>query len=94
MNELAYSQCCTACNKTKCLGKSKTHTPQYRQAVELSQYQGEEHKRLSHQLWWAQYDYTNGRSLHIKVLDGIVKFDDLESEEQKLVDAIELRSYV
>ena len=66
-------------------------TPEYQTAVERSQKQGEEHKRLNRQLWWAQYNYTKGRSLHIKVLDGIVKFDDLESEEQKLVEAFDSR---
>ena len=35
--------------------------------------------------------HERGRSLHIKVLDGVVKFDDLESEEQKLVEAFASR---
>ena len=47
--------------------------------------------RLSHKLWWAQYNYTKGRSLQVKVLDGSLDFYDLNPEDQELVEAFDTR---
>ena len=37
------------------------------------------------------YHYTKGRFLARKVQDGMLKFDDLDSKEQELVEAFETR---
>ena len=66
-------------------------TEQYQEVVRNSQKQQERQKRLSHELWWAQYHYTKGRFLATKVKDGMLKFDDLDSKEQELVEAFETR---
>ena len=66
-------------------------TAQYQEAMRRSQKQQEGQKRLSHELWWAQYHYTKGRFLAAKVKDGMLKFDGLDSREQELVEAFETR---
>ena len=48
-------------------------------------------KRLSHEIWWAQYEYTQGRSLATKVQSGELQFENLNENEQKLVEAFESR---
>ena len=65
-------------------------TEQYQEAVRNSQKQQERQKRLSHELWWAQYHYTKGCFLATKVKDGMLKFGDLDSKEQELVEATAL----
>ena len=63
--------------------------------VELGLHHAQQHqelqKRLSHDVWWAQYRDTKGRTLATKVQDGTVHFYDLDSEEQELVEAFETR---
>ena len=66
-------------------------TEQYQEAVRRSQKLQEGQKRLSHQLWWAQYNYAKGRSLTEKILDRRLKFEDLTSAEQDLVQAFDSR---
>ena len=66
-------------------------TAQYQEAVKRSEKLQEGQKRLSHQLWWAQYNYTKGRNLQVKVLDGTLKFDDLNPKEQELVEEFDTR---
>ena len=48
--------------------KHKT-TQQYRDAVQRSKEKLEGQRRLSRQLWWAQFNYTTGRSLAKQVQD-------------------------
>ena len=66
-------------------------TPEHRDAVQRSQKQQESQKRLSNEIWWAQYDYTKGKSLAAPVRDEVVKFDDLNSWDRDLVEAFESR---
>ena len=62
-------------------------TEQYQEVVRRSRKHLEGQQRLSHELWWAQYQYTRGRSLATMVQDGMLKFDELDSKEQELVEA-------
>ena len=48
-------------------------------------------QRLSHQIWWAQYNYTQGRRLSDQVCEKTVKFDDLTYNEQWLVEEFDSR---
>ena len=52
-------------------------TPEHRDAVQRSQKQQESQKRLSNEIWWAQYDYTKGKSLAAQVNDNMINADDL-----------------
>ena len=67
-------------------------TPEYQESVQRSEklQEGQE-MRLSHKLWWAQYNHTKGRSLQVKVLDGSLNFYDLNPDEQELVEAFDTR---
>ena len=67
------------------------NTPQYQQAVQRSLQQQEGHKRLSCELWWAQYHYTRGRFLVTKLRNKEVDFHDLDSKEKELVEDFESR---
>ena len=66
-------------------------TPQYENAVARSAKHQSDQKRLSHQIWWAQYNYTQGRKLSEQVRDGVVDFWDLAPEKQKLVEDFDSR---
>ena len=66
-------------------------TPLYENAVARSAKHQSDQKRLSHQIWWAQYNYTQGRKLADQVRDGVVDFWDLASEKQKLVEDYDSR---
>ena len=63
----------------KLLTGYETHktTKEYRDAV----HQAKEHQkckqRLSHKLWWAQYNFAQGEKLSDMVGDGDIDFDDL-----------------
>jgi len=48
--------------------------------------------RLSQQIRWAQYDYSQGRKLSDMVKDNTRKSDDLTANEQQLVEDFETRS--
>ena len=71
--------------------KNIKNTPQYSEAVKRSKKNQEGQKRLSHEIWWAQYEYTQGRSLATKVQSGELQFENLNENEQKLVGAFESR---
>ena len=66
-------------------------TPQYAEAVQRSAKHCETQKRLSHKIWWAQYDYTQGKALAMQVKDGSLEFDSLNAKQQELVEAFETR---
>ena len=66
-------------------------TSEYQTVVQLSQQHQNLQQRMSHDVCWAQYRDTKGRTLATKVQDGIVNFYDLDSEERDLVDAFETR---
>ena len=66
-------------------------TPQYAEAVHRSAKHREGQKRLSHDIWWAQYEYTQGKALAMKVKDGSLEFDSLNAKQQELVEAFETR---
>ena len=66
-------------------------TPQYAEAVKQSAKHREGQKRLSHAIWWAQYDYTQGKALAMQVKDGSLEFDSLNAKQQELVEAFETR---
>ena len=66
-------------------------TPQYQNAVARSAKHQSDQKRLSHQIWWAQYNYTQGRKLSEQVRDDVVDFWDLAPEKQKLVEDFDCR---
>ena len=67
------------------------NTPEYREAVRRSERHDEGEKCLSHEIWWAQYHYTQGEVLATKVQDGTLEFENLYSQEQELVEAFETR---
>ena len=67
------------------------NTPQYSEAVKRSKNNQEGQKRLSHKIWWAQYEYTQGRSLATKVQSGELQLENLNENDQKLVEAFESR---
>ena len=66
-------------------------TPEYQEAVQRSEKLQEGRMRLTHKLWWAQYNYTKGPSLQVGDLDGSLNFYDLNAEEQELVEASDTR---
>ena len=66
-------------------------TSEYQTVVQLSQQHQNLQQRMSHDVCWAQYRDTKGRTLATKVQDGTVHFYDLDSEEQELVEAFETR---
>ena len=41
------------------------------------------------QIWWAQYDYTQGKALAMQVKDGSLQFESLNAKQQELVEAFE-----
>ena len=43
------------------------------------------------QIWWAQYDYTQGKALAMQVKDGSLQFESLNAKQQELVEAFETR---
>ena len=65
--------------------KEHKKTAQYRDAVRRSATHQAGQNRLSRQIWWAQFNYAQGRRLSIQVRDDIVDFIDLSSEQQQLV---------
>jgi len=66
-------------------------TPQYANAVLLSKQHQAGQLRLSHQVWWAQYNYAQGRKLSCLIRDSDIKFDDLAPWKQKLVEDFDTR---
>ena len=66
-------------------------TPQYANAVLLSKQHQAGQLRLSHQVWWAQYNYSQGRKLSCLIRDSDIKFDDLAPWKQKLVEDFDTR---
>ncbi len=86
LNNLLLQCLCTSSAHMK-----STKTAQYREAVQRSQKRQEGQTRLSHELWWAQYRYTRGHLLATQIQDGTLKFDDLDSDKQELVEAFETR---
>ena len=66
-------------------------TPQYHDARKRSAEHQAGQKRLSNQIWWAQYNYTQGRKLSLQVQAGDVDFFALGCEKQQLVDEFDTR---
>ena len=67
------------------------NTPEYREAVRRSERHDEGQKRLSREIWWAQYHYTQGEVLSTQVQDGTTEFENLYPQEQELVEDFETR---
>ena len=66
-------------------------TTEYLEAVKSSQKNQKCQMRLSQELWWAQYDYSRGRSLATNVQAGMLNYFELNSKDQNLVEAFENR---
>ena len=66
-------------------------TPQYHDARQRSAEHQAGQKRLSNQIWWAQYNYTQGRKLSLQVKEGDVDFFALGWEKQQLVEEFDTR---
>ena len=66
-------------------------TEDYQKVVERSKKQQERQKRVSHEIWWAQYNYNKGRDLSLQVRNKMVLFSDLDENEQRLVEDFETR---
>ena len=61
-------------------------TSQYRAAVRRSEEDQADQKRFSNKIWWAHFNYAQGRKLAIQVRDDVVDFNDLSSKQQQLVN--------
>ena len=46
---------------------------------------------MHRQIWWAQYNYAQGRKLSELVLDGVIDFFALDGNEQQLVEDFDSR---
>ena len=66
-------------------------TSEYKQAVQLFQKQQDSQKRLSHKLWWAQCNYTKGKSLSAQVKDKSFDLFAFDATDQELVHAFDTR---
>ena len=58
-------------------------TLEYKEAVQLPQEHQESQRRLSHKLWWAQYNYTKGKSLSAQVKDKSFDLFALDATDQE-----------
>ena len=66
-------------------------TPDYRQAAETFIRKVENQRRLDRRIWWAQYNYQQGKQLSFMVKDFAVDFHALTTEEQSLVEDFDTR---
>jgi len=66
-------------------------TPEYQNAIRKNKEHQVGQLRLSQQIWWAQYNYSQGRKLSDMVKDNTRKFDDLTANDQQLVEDFETR---
>ena len=46
---------------------------------------------MSRQIWWAHFNYAQGRRLSIQLREDVVDFIDLSREEQQLVKDFDAR---
>ena len=66
-------------------------TEQYQKAIRRNKEHQVAQLRLSQQIWWAQYNYSQGRKLSDMVKDNTCKFDDLTAKDQQLVEDFDTR---
>jgi hypothetical protein len=66
-------------------------TPQYAKARLLSKQHQAGQLRLSQKVWWAQYNYSQGRKLSCLIRDADINFYDLAPWKQKLVEEFDSR---
>ena len=66
-------------------------TQQYQDAIRRNKEHQVCQVRLSKQIWWAQYNYSQGRKLSDMVKDKTCKFHDLTKGEQQLVEDFDTR---
>ena len=66
-------------------------TSKYQEEVRRSAEHQASQKRVSRQIWWAQYNYAQGRKLSDKVRDGVVDFFELDWKQQQLVEDFDTR---
>jgi hypothetical protein len=66
-------------------------TQQYQKAIRRNKEHQVGRLRLSQHIWWAQYNYSQGRKLSDMVKDNTCKFDDLTAKDQQLVEDFETR---
>ena len=75
------------------LGDYESHlkTDAYKEAVQASQKHQEKQKRLSRQIWWAQYNVTRGRKLSTQVRYHGLNFFELDDVKRQLVEDFDTR---
>ena len=66
-------------------------TSKYQEEVRRSAEHQASQKRVSRQIWWAQYNYAQGRKLSDNVRDGVVDFFELDWKQQQLVEDFDIR---
>ena len=66
-------------------------TPQYAEAILLSKQHQAGQLSLSQKVWWAQYNYSQGRKLSCLIRDTDINFNDLAPWKQKLVEEFDTR---
>ena len=62
------------------------NSEEYRKSVENSKSKGENHVRLSNQLWWARHNHEQGKNISFKVRDASVGFTSLSQGDQSLAE--------
>jgi len=65
--------------------------PEYQDAVKRSQALQAHQHRLSCEIWWAQWNYTQGRKLSIQKAAGLIECSDLDADQQQLLKDFETR---
>ena len=66
-------------------------TRQYEEAVKRSRASHAHRQRLSREIWWAQWNYTQGRKLSIQKDAGVIEYSDLDADQQQLIEDFETR---
>ena len=66
-------------------------TPQYAKAFLLSKQHQAGQLSLNQKVWWAQYNYSQGRKLSCLIRDTNINFNDLAPWKQKLVEEFDTR---
>ena len=66
-------------------------TPQYAKAFLLSKQHQAGQLSLNQKVWWAQYNYSQGRKLSCLIRDTDITFYDLAPWKQKLVEEFDSR---